>query len=41
MYQLIPLSLGTEEGDHFRSPKLENVISVAIYAEISIEELLK
>ncbi len=28
-------------GDHFRSPKLENVISVAIYAEISIEELLK
>ena len=28
-------------GDHFRSPKLENVISVATYAEISIEELLK
>lgn len=28
-------------GDHFRSPKLENVISVAIYADISIEELLK
>ena len=28
-------------GDHFRSPKLENVISVATYADISIEELLK
>lgn len=28
-------------GDHFRSPKLENVISVATYADIPIEELLK
>ena len=28
-------------GNHFRSPKLENVISVATYADISIEELLK
>ncbi|MBP3300695.1 MAG: AAA family ATPase [Clostridia bacterium] len=28
-------------GDHFRSPKLENVISVATYADISIEALLK
>ena len=28
-------------GDHFRSPKLENVISVATYADISIEKLLK